>query len=131
VWMTALTVAQNVRGVVTTGVDRGAECEGSCDNFVPGAESGGEHTEVERGGAGVERDCVGGALVGGEVALELRDPGAGAEPAGAERGDDFLDFGFLDAGAAEDERPVAFHRHLSAFFLRGRSVRKRPDASSA
>jgi hypothetical protein len=81
-----------------------AERERRRDDLVTRLQSGDEDAQVQRRRAGAYGDGVRGTLVGGEVLFQLRDLGAGAEPAAAQTVDDLVDLVLADGGGAEDQK---------------------------
>ena len=97
-------VGQDRRGAaVDDRVHRGAEGQRRGDDLVARPEAGGDQAQVQGGRAGVDRDRVPGAAVGGDRVLESPHPGARTEPAAAHGGHDLLDLGVLDGRCAEDQ----------------------------
>ena len=82
------------------------------DHLRARADPGRDQAEVERGGAGADRDRVLGAGMGAKELLEAGDLGPGSEPPRAQGVDDLGDLGLSDQGSPEDEEPLS---HLTAF----------------
>ena len=104
--------------------DGGDEGERHGDDFVAGPDAGGDQREMQRAGAGVDRDAVRRALVGGELLLEGLDFRAEDELAGVEHAPDGggdVRFDGEVLGFQVDERNHAAH------LLEENSMR-RPDA---
>ena len=67
------------------------ECQRGRDHLVAGRDAGCDQGQVEGRRAGAQGQGVGGAGIGGEVALELFDPRSGRQPARFERRADLLE----------------------------------------
>jgi len=88
---------------VEDAVGGGDEGEGGGDDFVVGADAGGDHSAVEACGAGGDAD---GVLSGGEFGaegFELFDSGPDGESGGIEDIDDGVDFALCDVGLREGD----------------------------
>ena len=124
----------------------GCECMRRRDHFVPRLEPGSDHRQMQRRGAGVERQGVACPDVAAKILLEPGHARAGSDPAGPERCDHFLDLGLLQRGASEDEKllpdgaagstldggSTGFRLHLiSPILLRGHNISLKRGVSSA
>ncbi len=111
-------VGEHGRGAgVDDGVDRGAEGQRRGDHLVAGPHPRREERQVEGRRARVHGDGVRGVLVGGEVALEPRHLGAGAEPSAAEAVDDLGDLDVLEGRGPKDQEVIV---HVGVGGLRPR-----------
>jgi len=86
------------------GIDGGAERHRRGDHLVALPQSCSDNAEVQGGRARIDGDRMRRILVLSDVLLELRHLRTRAEPAGAHRSHDFLNFCILDCRGTENQK---------------------------
>jgi len=93
----------------------GDEGDAGDDHLVAGTDPGRQVGEMQRRRAAADRDGVRSPQVRGELGLELLDPRAHGQPAGAQGRGDGLDVGLLEADVEDRDRVGGgvggWHRH--------------------